>query len=157
MPLRTAASNSSSLQALTPVSGSGVILGATMLPKGVSIGRPPANRRWPGRVWQLAQSPRIARYWPFLICVKSCGSDSPATASADVNSRAAAQANAPRSGIFLLVLRIDQWSRMFEILTADRFRRPERKRADGAGRVVASVLRERAGAEHKQIRHVPVL
>ena len=45
-----------------PVSMSGVMFGATMLPNGVSIGRPPAKGSFfCGTVWQLAQSDRIDR------------------------------------------------------------------------------------------------
>ena len=42
-PLRTASSNCSSVQAPMPVSASGVMFGEMMLPKGVSMARPPAN------------------------------------------------------------------------------------------------------------------
>ena len=43
IPRRTALSNSSSVHAPMPVSRSGVMFGATMLPNGVSMARPPAN------------------------------------------------------------------------------------------------------------------
>jgi hypothetical protein len=45
-----------------PVCGSGVMFGASSVPNGVSIGRPPANS-WllPGNVWHAAQSPTMAR------------------------------------------------------------------------------------------------
>ena len=45
-----------------PVSRSGVMLAETMLPNGVSIGRPPANGLPPSStVWQATQSAAVAR------------------------------------------------------------------------------------------------
>src|ERR1700753_890586 len=152
MPPRTAASNASSLQLPIPVSRSGVIFGATMLPNGVSIGRPPANGRLlPGTVWQLAQSDSTARYRPRSIWVNSCGSDSPANA----DDASIVAARPPR--MIRRRLRIDQSPRIRQVAIADRIRSPICEGADRQRWVIAGVLREGAGPEHEQIRHVPAL
>src|SRR5581483_2676413 len=152
MPFRIAASNCSSLQMPMPVSGSGVMFGATILPKGVSIGRPPANG-WllPGTVWQLAQSETIVRYRPRSICVNSWGSASPARQAA-LEKRRTAMARKSRYR-----LRIDKSPRALQIFGSDRGGSPIGKSSDCKGRVVAGVLRKCAGAEDEQVRHVPAL
>src|SRR5438270_4676981 len=55
------------------------------------------------------------------------------------------------------LLCLDQWPRILEILVLDRLGRPERERSNGAGRVVAGVLRKRRGAHDEEIGHVPML
>src|ERR1700722_11823381 len=155
MPFLTAASNASSLQAPIPVSRSGVILGAAILPNGVSIVRPPANGFPPATVWQLTQSDAIARERARSICVKSCGSEAPACAIGMIASSSATMP--PRKTARWFFLCIDQFSRILEISVSDRVRRPERQGAHGECRVVSGVLRKRAGAEHEQIRNVPTL
>src|SRR5580698_373422 len=141
-----------------PVSMSGVILGATTLPKGVSIGLPPAKGllSW-GTVWQLAQSDRIDRYLPRSTVVKSCASTSPADTAPVLPARATNSAAAPANRSIFLRLRIDQRSRLFEILVSDGVRRPIGECTHGQRRVVAGVLWEGAGAEHEQVRDVPTL
>ena len=52
---------------------------------------------------------------------------------------------------------LDQRSRVFEILVADRVRGPIGEGADGAGRVVAGIVRERRRAEHEYVRDIPAL
>src|SRR3569833_2064226 len=52
---------------------------------------------------------------------------------------------------------IDELPRVLEIFRADRIRGPISERCDRSGRVVAGVLRKRAGAKHKQVGHVPAL
>src|SRR6516162_3601911 len=49
-----------------PVLGSGVMFDEYIVPKGVAIARPPANRAPPGFVWQATQSPARARYSPLV-------------------------------------------------------------------------------------------
>src|SRR5260370_36538050 len=49
-----------------PVLGSGVRLDVKIVPNGVAIGRPPANKAPPGFVWQAMQSPARARYSPLV-------------------------------------------------------------------------------------------
>src|SRR5579864_4148811 len=123
-----------------PVSGAGVIFGATMLPKGVSIARPPANG-WlpPGTVWQLPQSDRMVRYRPRSISANACGSAAPAKHGA-ILERRVATARSSR-------LRIDQPPRALQIFVSDRGGRPVGESAHGQCGVVAGVLRKRAGAE----------
>src|SRR5438270_14089328 len=55
------------------------------------------------------------------------------------------------------LLCLDQWPRILEILVLDRLGRRERERSNGAGRVVAGVLRKRRGAHDEEIGHVPML
>src|SRR4030088_2628434 len=158
MPFRTALSNWSSVHEPMPVSMSGVMFGATILPNGVSIGRPPANGwLFCGPVGQSGQSDSIERYLPLATVVKSWASTSPADAPPPPTINAANRAAAPANRSILLRLRIDQRPRLLEILVSDGVRRPIGERANGERRVVAGVLRKRAGAEHEQIRDVPTL
>ena len=92
------------------------MLGATMLPNGVSIGRPPANG-WllPGTVWQLAQSDEdreVASAFDLgeILRIGFAGH----RRRRHVKRRAAP--HAPCEDRCTLRLRIDQRSRVFEIL-----------------------------------------
>src|SRR5262245_10240089 len=100
------------------------------------------------------QSATETRYRPFSISAKFCR-------SVRVSANVAYAAIAITTGVPAISaaarLSMDQRPRVFEILVADRRRRPERQRGDGGGRIVAGILRERAGAEHEQVRHVPAL
>ncbi len=64
MPSRIARWKALKDQRPRPVSASGVRLVVVMVPKGVSIARPPALATPPGAVWQTAQSPMAASVRP---------------------------------------------------------------------------------------------
>src|SRR2546430_601506 len=98
------------------------------------------------------QSAAETRHRPFSISAKFCRS---VRMSANV-PHAAIAATVPTISAAAR-LSMDQWPRVFEVLVADRRRRPERQRGDGARRIVAGILRKGAGAEHEQVRDVPAL
>ena len=52
---------------------------------------------------------------------------------------------------------VNQWTRCLQILVLDCVRRPVRKRSYRAGRILAGVLREYAGAGDEHVRNVPDL
>ena len=123
-PCRTA----SSVQAPIPVSRSGVMFGATILPNGVSIGRPPAKGWLLPRHGVATRRSRTgsARYRPRSTLVKSCGSTSPATAGT-VCANNAIRANARASARQRRSYASTRRPRALEIFVADRVCRPDRR------------------------------
>src|ERR1700739_802870 len=82
-----------------------------------------------------------------------------APAGAPVAEHTAAQstsANGIRSHV-VTASRMDERSRVLEILRANRSGRPISKCADSAGRVVACILRESGCSHHEKIGNVPAL
>src|SRR6185437_12235541 len=96
--------------------------------------------------WQAAQEAKIC-----LPCATS------AADAAVANSVKAAAAPRPSSVMSNLALRMNERPRALEILTGDGVGGPISERADGAGRVVAVLLRKHRGAHDEEIVRVPRL
>ena len=157
MPLRSAASNC----VVGPGADAGVAVGRDVRRDDDAErrldrrGRRRMSCRCPGRCGSRRSRPRWRDSGRCSICVKSCGSDSPRRRPTPQPNSSAAQRRAA----------IDGGARYASTSGPGFFRywlriavgRPERQRRDRAGRVVAGVLRERARAQHEQVRHVPAL
>src|ERR1700749_615139 len=105
----------------------------------------------------------MARYRPCSIWPKFCGSRlvpvlfvcARATATrlgTKINETIAAPAIRRAS-----FSRMDERSRILEVLGPDRLRRPVGERRNGASRIVAGVLRKGARAHDEKVRYVPTL
>src|SRR5579872_2792243 len=86
---------------------------------------------------------------------KSCGP--PARAGTLAHNAASVTHAAQLTGSLRACSRIDQWPRTLEILRADLCHGPVSQSRNGAGGVVARILRKGARAHDEQIRHVPAL
>src|SRR5690349_8590544 len=125
-----------------------------MMPKGVSIPRPPAKGRPFGAVWHATQSPAVVRYRPrstsaFEFSAPRAPNRGRRPASAKIVNRMTVRM-VRSSGVH-------ERARILEVLVLDRVRGPVGQGADRAGRVVAGILWKGAGTHDEYVRDVPAL